>query len=475
MSNPKSFESSVQEFYEPLHALHALDALDDGSATVKISSNCSLNGFKRQPDKPMTSVSETKSSTYCLLNTSSLTEFIRNDLELQDNNDPMGSLFQDLSGWEIDLKRADKLKEESCLNYLQLSDKKDDTLHKTTNRKKKVRDQVIRALIAKKSMTPTIGYRSKNDWGEEEDCNVRPYALDVAVPDGMTQTNFAEDGDVIPTTDYNQNEIKSGKETLKKDYSIKPKTSLLDLELQKLIEATRANAGIIKTDKTSENSNYTASTRRAFSSCCRPMNRKQTYTSRDVEKNRKGDHIYIAGQKYYNSELDYSAERHLDRPATAIKRIITPTTLPKICNEQPPKSLSQQRNPPKKELIITSILDKKDCGIEIPKWYVDSGTKHTHDRDLLRFMEIMGSKSNLRTPRKLSANGFLSLTMPNKPPEMRGLVIEQKKRASFNNALDEVIQEQSLKLDVMKVPILNSNQRSFAEEVQVNRQKKMTL
>jgi hypothetical protein len=357
----------------------------------------------------------------------------------------------------MDRTKTESLNDTSSLSYLKYLDKKEDVSDQGSSilkKKKCPKAMAIRALLAsakKPSAVSSIGYRSKTDWGSEEDTASRPYALDLP---GPSQQVCEEDEDVIidPIQDQNS-EIDGKMSAASKNYDERN----LDQELNHFIEATKGKLKVAVSKPSS------SSTRRAVSG--RPVFHQQTYFSAAEEKISK--QMAITGQKYHNSDFSLSQD---NRPSSAFR--CNSTSLPKISNQVQKTFHSDQVQ--KNESINHNniVIEKKDSGIEIPKWYHDSGTKPTHDQNLIRFMEIMGSKSSLRSPRKLSSSGFYSVPMPNQPPEARGFVFEKKPRGLYSVLNEIMLEEHELKVDVLKVPTIY-NQRSFAQEVESNREAKL--
>lgn len=463
MANPKSLESSVQQFYESVEDCHE----------IKSGFDCGFKcDVKKQEMRPQTAIIDDYTNIERAIKAAKLTESIRHELYLHNLEDPFGSFFHDLSGWDLDKNKTETLNDNSCISYLQFSDKKYDTLdtnscNSLSKKKASGRALAIRALLAsakKPATASNVGYRSKNEWGSEEESNSRPYALQIPIPDVCEEDedeNFAAiNGLKVPSNQEVTVMIPVLTDSM--DQEIRD----LDQELNQLIEATAAKAKSKTTDS------RPVSTKRAVSGNNRPTFQQNAYFSVIGEKERRGEQMSITGQKYHN-DCTLLQEKYNDRPCSANRAATTPTSLPKISNQLKKPFLATAPNSKKEQIPQNnSINDKRNSVLEIPKWYNDSGTKATHDHNLIRYMEIMGCKSRLRTPRKLSSTGFLSLPMPNQPPETRGLVFEKKPRG-FSSILDEMVQEdQSLKLEVLKVPIMNPNQRSFAEEVHLNRQGK---
>jgi hypothetical protein len=449
----KSFESSVQQFYQS----------GDDVYDKSVNSWMDLGNIKKPVSRPQTVI---EASPEHDIQSTKLTESIRNDLDANASEDPIASFFHDLSGWDMDKQKTDSLNDTSSLSYLKYSDKKEDGSESGTcvslKKKKFGKALAIRALLtsAKKPSTPSnIGYRSKNDWGSEEDSAARPYALDIPC---SNQQVCEEEEEEVMIDQVGEHQDITGTKSPATDC---PDARDLDQELNQLLEATKGKQKIaVKKPKS-------ASIRRAVSGASRPILHQQTHFSQAGGK--RSEQMSITGQKYHNSDFLFLQDKYVDRPSSSAIRCNS-SSLPKISN-QAKKTFPEIHQSFKKDLIVQNnvIFEKKDSGIEIPKWYNDSGTKPTYDQNLIRFMEIMGSKSSLRSPRKLSSSGFYSIPMPNLPPETRGFVFEKKPRA-LSSVLDEIMQEeQALKVDVLKAPIMHPNQRSFAEDVQSNREAKL--
>ena len=436
MANPTSLESSVKQFYQ---------SLDDDEICLQ-PRRYPTSKVQQHQRRPQTAIDDL-AGIQGFLQSKILGESIRNDLDIDLGQDAFASFFQDLSGWDSD--KALILTDGSCLQYLNYYDKKDELIDsanqpsakKAKSRRKSlaIRDLLISAK--KPSSASTIGYRSKNEWGSEEDS--RPYALDI--PSDENKYSLIIEPANEPLLHCQNRSSRCG--------SRESEIQDLDQTLNQLIEATAT-----MTVQKLESKKLSRCGKRAVSGSIRP---KCNLSIGLGAKEIKRDPMYITGQKYHTSETSLGHSTST----------IPPTSLPKIHNQY--KKTCVATNPPddKKDLVLNNNnADKKDHGIEIPKWYNDSASlKSSHDQNLIRFMEIMGIKSKLRTPRKLSTNGFLSLPMPNQPPETRGLVFENKR--GLHSVIDEIIQDDSFKVEALKVPII-SNKRTFAEEVQLNREGK---
>jgi hypothetical protein len=452
----------------------------------------------RQRPKTTTCAQELTSSQKDLQDSESceiISKLIRDELTSPVGNEDQSLFFGNISGWEEDETDCDLIKvlnieDGPSYNYLKCD---------ATRDKEEVKQKKLTKRSGKPSWdrprSPKPGFRTtaKNGWGDEEEPH-KPYALQVpadpAVKSKDGEDEINDETSKVKTTDdlnpplgatpYQTAKFTASKNKLSDNSSSMDK--VMEIEIAKLIQsaAVECSSRTIRKSKSAKVMSAMSHQDRILASTITAALCKTNLNKRPPTP------IAIQGLKYKNQISEKSklklAQKSSSRPGTSGKS--SEATLPRISSSSSSSGRKLEHNtelsqpqlnshkvasprPPSSNNLNGLMIGQER--FEIPKWYEEEVKKDAYDKNLKRFMEIVGQERmgvRFRSPKKLSSTGFQAMPMAPVPPEYQGFVIKRE----LNSSSSISVRPPSLDLKAKRIKNVGKYEvRSFRQEMEQKR------